>query len=140
MQAQLKMHKSVNSNLEKHSTVSNIYFDKKARTCDININDLVLLTNTQKATQPTPNFQGYTLVGFDTESIMARDMKNFKFTVPMPANCTASSYWHYVQLPFPYGTMFVFETFAEMLEDWMALFFLIDGEHIILISFDGADD
>uniref|UniRef100_A0A915K6G4 Uncharacterized protein n=1 Tax=Romanomermis culicivorax TaxID=13658 RepID=A0A915K6G4_ROMCU len=44
------------------------------------------------ATQPTPNFRGYTLIGFDTESIMAADMKNFQFTVPMPVDSRASSY------------------------------------------------
>uniref|UniRef100_A0A915KQ52 Uncharacterized protein n=1 Tax=Romanomermis culicivorax TaxID=13658 RepID=A0A915KQ52_ROMCU len=44
------------------------------------------------AIQPRPNFCGYTLVGFDTESIMAADMKNFQFTMPMPADSMASSY------------------------------------------------
>uniref|UniRef100_A0A915KHV9 Uncharacterized protein n=1 Tax=Romanomermis culicivorax TaxID=13658 RepID=A0A915KHV9_ROMCU len=46
--------------------------------------------------QPMPNFQGYTLVGFDTKSIMAGDMKNLKFAVPMPADSMASSYPGYV--------------------------------------------
>uniref|UniRef100_A0A915I779 Uncharacterized protein n=1 Tax=Romanomermis culicivorax TaxID=13658 RepID=A0A915I779_ROMCU len=45
------------------------------------------------AAQPTPNSHGYTFVGLDTESIMATEMKNFRFTVPaMPANSMASSY------------------------------------------------
>uniref|UniRef100_A0A915JJW5 Uncharacterized protein n=1 Tax=Romanomermis culicivorax TaxID=13658 RepID=A0A915JJW5_ROMCU len=44
------------------------------------------------ASQPTPNFRGYTLVSFDTESIMVTDMKNFQFAMPMTANSTASSY------------------------------------------------
>uniref|UniRef100_A0A915JZD4 Uncharacterized protein n=1 Tax=Romanomermis culicivorax TaxID=13658 RepID=A0A915JZD4_ROMCU len=70
---------------------------------------------------------------------MAADMKNFQFTVPMPADSTASSYPPYVQLMFPNSTMFVFETFATTLEDWTALFSLVDGEHTIIVSFDGAD-
>uniref|UniRef100_A0A915L997 Uncharacterized protein n=1 Tax=Romanomermis culicivorax TaxID=13658 RepID=A0A915L997_ROMCU len=69
------------------------------------------------APQPTPNFCGYTLIGFDTESIMAPEMKNFQFAVPMPANSTASSYLRYVQLLFSNSTMFVFETFTATLED-----------------------
>uniref|UniRef100_A0A915JM75 Uncharacterized protein n=1 Tax=Romanomermis culicivorax TaxID=13658 RepID=A0A915JM75_ROMCU len=71
---------------------------------------------------------------------MARNMKNFQFTVPMPANSTASSYPRYAQLAFPNGTMFVFETFAATPENWTALFSLVDGEHTIIVSFDGADD
>uniref|UniRef100_A0A915IZW2 Uncharacterized protein n=1 Tax=Romanomermis culicivorax TaxID=13658 RepID=A0A915IZW2_ROMCU len=76
------------------------------------------------ATQPTPNFRGYPLVGFNMESIMAMDMKNFKFSVPMPADSTASSYPRYVATP----------------EDWTVLFSLIDSDHTIIISFDGADE
>uniref|UniRef100_A0A915K740 Uncharacterized protein n=1 Tax=Romanomermis culicivorax TaxID=13658 RepID=A0A915K740_ROMCU len=87
------------------------------------------------AAQPTPNFCGFTLVGFHTQSIMAADMKNFQFAMPMPANSTASSYPCYVQLAFP-----IFETFAATLEDWTALFSLVDSEHTIIISFNGADD
>uniref|UniRef100_A0A915K5M7 DNA-directed DNA polymerase n=1 Tax=Romanomermis culicivorax TaxID=13658 RepID=A0A915K5M7_ROMCU len=90
--------------------------------------------------QPTPNFHGYTLVSFDTESIMAADMKNFQFTVLMPADSTASSYLQYVQLTFPNGTMFVFETFAATPEEWTRLFSLVNGEHTIVVSFDGAND
>uniref|UniRef100_A0A915JGW3 Uncharacterized protein n=1 Tax=Romanomermis culicivorax TaxID=13658 RepID=A0A915JGW3_ROMCU len=41
---------------------------------------------------------------------------------------------------FPNGTMFIFETFTAMPEDWTALFSLVDGEHTIVVSFDGADD
>uniref|UniRef100_A0A915HLV3 Peptidase M12A domain-containing protein n=1 Tax=Romanomermis culicivorax TaxID=13658 RepID=A0A915HLV3_ROMCU len=74
------------------------------------------------------------------ESIMAADMKDFKFTIPMPADSTASSFPCYIQLAFPNGTIFVFKTFTATLEDWTALFSLVDGEHTILISFDGADD
>uniref|UniRef100_A0A915IKZ7 Uncharacterized protein n=1 Tax=Romanomermis culicivorax TaxID=13658 RepID=A0A915IKZ7_ROMCU len=44
------------------------------------------------AARTTPNFHGYMLVGFDTESIMAAEMKSFQFTMPMPAHSTASSY------------------------------------------------
>uniref|UniRef100_A0A915L488 Uncharacterized protein n=1 Tax=Romanomermis culicivorax TaxID=13658 RepID=A0A915L488_ROMCU len=44
------------------------------------------------AAQTTPNFRGYTSASFDTESIMAADMTNFQFTVPMPANSMGSSY------------------------------------------------
>uniref|UniRef100_A0A915HFI2 Uncharacterized protein n=1 Tax=Romanomermis culicivorax TaxID=13658 RepID=A0A915HFI2_ROMCU len=71
---------------------------------------------------------------------MAADMKNFQFTVPMPANSTASSNPWYVQLAFPNGTMFVFETFTTTPEDWTALFPLVNSEHTIVVSFDGADD
>uniref|UniRef100_A0A915KKQ1 Uncharacterized protein n=1 Tax=Romanomermis culicivorax TaxID=13658 RepID=A0A915KKQ1_ROMCU len=71
---------------------------------------------------------------------MAADMKNFRFTVPMPANSTVSSYPRYVQLGYPNSTMFVFETFTATLEDWTTLFSLVDGEHTIVVSFDGADD
>uniref|UniRef100_A0A915ICD0 Reverse transcriptase RNase H-like domain-containing protein n=1 Tax=Romanomermis culicivorax TaxID=13658 RepID=A0A915ICD0_ROMCU len=92
------------------------------------------------ATQSTPNFRGYTLVGLDTESIMAADMKNFQFTVPLPADSTASSYAGYVQLPFPNGMMYAIETFTATPEDWTVLFSLVDGDHTIIISFDGADN
>uniref|UniRef100_A0A915IZQ2 Uncharacterized protein n=1 Tax=Romanomermis culicivorax TaxID=13658 RepID=A0A915IZQ2_ROMCU len=71
---------------------------------------------------------------------MATDMKNFQFTMLMPADSTASSYPRYVQLVFPNSTMFVFETFTATLEDWTALFSLVDGEHTIVVSFDGAKD
>uniref|UniRef100_A0A915J1N6 Uncharacterized protein n=1 Tax=Romanomermis culicivorax TaxID=13658 RepID=A0A915J1N6_ROMCU len=80
------------------------------------------------------------LVGFDTKSIIAMDMKNFQYTMPMPANSMASSYPRYIQLPFPNGTMYVFETFTTTPEDWTALFSLVDGDHTIFISFDGAND
>uniref|UniRef100_A0A915K8C9 Uncharacterized protein n=1 Tax=Romanomermis culicivorax TaxID=13658 RepID=A0A915K8C9_ROMCU len=80
------------------------------------------------------------LVGFDTESITAADIKNFKFTVPMPADSTASSYPCYVQLAFPHGTMFVFKKFSATPEDWTTLFSLVDRDHTIIISFNGADD
>uniref|UniRef100_A0A915L845 Peptidase A2 domain-containing protein n=1 Tax=Romanomermis culicivorax TaxID=13658 RepID=A0A915L845_ROMCU len=92
------------------------------------------------ATQPTPNFCGYTLVSFHTQSIMAADMKKFQFAVPMPSNSTASSYPRYVQLTFPNGVMLIFETFATTPEDWTVLFSLVDGEHTIVVSFHGADD
>uniref|UniRef100_A0A915HFT4 Uncharacterized protein n=1 Tax=Romanomermis culicivorax TaxID=13658 RepID=A0A915HFT4_ROMCU len=36
--------------------------------------------------------------------------------------------------------MFVFETFTATLEDWTALFSLLDGEHTVLVSLDGAHD
>uniref|UniRef100_A0A915IBB4 Uncharacterized protein n=1 Tax=Romanomermis culicivorax TaxID=13658 RepID=A0A915IBB4_ROMCU len=71
---------------------------------------------------------------------MAVDMKQFQFTVPMPADSTASSYPRYLQLAYPNGTMFVFETFTATWEDWNALFSLVDGEHTMVVSFDGADD
>uniref|UniRef100_A0A915LB03 Uncharacterized protein n=1 Tax=Romanomermis culicivorax TaxID=13658 RepID=A0A915LB03_ROMCU len=67
-------------------------------------------------------------------------MKNFQFTVPMPADSTASSYLRYVQLAFSKGRMFIFETFTATPEDWTALFSLVDNEHTIVVSFDGADD
>uniref|UniRef100_A0A915JH49 Uncharacterized protein n=1 Tax=Romanomermis culicivorax TaxID=13658 RepID=A0A915JH49_ROMCU len=60
--------------------------------------------------------------------------------MPMPADSTASSYPRYVQLPFPNGMMLVFQTFTATPEDWTALFSLIDSEHTIVISLDGADD
>uniref|UniRef100_A0A915KJH4 Uncharacterized protein n=1 Tax=Romanomermis culicivorax TaxID=13658 RepID=A0A915KJH4_ROMCU len=80
------------------------------------------------------------MVGFDTESIMAADMKNFQFTMPMPADSMASSYLHYIQLAFPNGTLFIFETFAATPEDWTVLFSLVHGKHTIVVSFDGAND
>uniref|UniRef100_A0A915JIB7 Uncharacterized protein n=1 Tax=Romanomermis culicivorax TaxID=13658 RepID=A0A915JIB7_ROMCU len=69
---------------------------------------------------------------------MATDMKHFQFTMPMPADSTASSYPQYVQLAFPNITMFVFETFTATPEDWTALFSLVDGEHTIVAA-DGSD-
>uniref|UniRef100_A0A915IP04 Uncharacterized protein n=1 Tax=Romanomermis culicivorax TaxID=13658 RepID=A0A915IP04_ROMCU len=42
--------------------------------------------------QAMPNFRGYMLVSFNTKSIMAADMKNFQFAMPMPAGSMASSY------------------------------------------------
>uniref|UniRef100_A0A915JKM1 Uncharacterized protein n=1 Tax=Romanomermis culicivorax TaxID=13658 RepID=A0A915JKM1_ROMCU len=60
--------------------------------------------------------------------------------IPIPAYSTASSYWSYVQLALPNGTMFVFETFTARPEDWTALFSLVDSQHTIIISFDEADD
>uniref|UniRef100_A0A915LAE9 Uncharacterized protein n=1 Tax=Romanomermis culicivorax TaxID=13658 RepID=A0A915LAE9_ROMCU len=92
------------------------------------------------AAQPTPNFRGYTLIGFDTESTIAANMKHFKFAMQMPADSTVSSYLCYIQLAFPSSTMFIFETFSAMLEDWTTLFSLAHGEHTIVISFDGADN
>uniref|UniRef100_A0A915L3J7 Uncharacterized protein n=1 Tax=Romanomermis culicivorax TaxID=13658 RepID=A0A915L3J7_ROMCU len=63
--------------------------------------------------QRTPNFQGYTLVGLDTELIMAGHMKHFKFTIPMPADSKASSYTCYVQLAFASGTMFILKPLPQ---------------------------
>uniref|UniRef100_A0A915JJU9 Uncharacterized protein n=1 Tax=Romanomermis culicivorax TaxID=13658 RepID=A0A915JJU9_ROMCU len=92
------------------------------------------------ATQPMPNFHGYTLIGFNTESIMAIDMKNFQFAMPMPADSMVSSYPRSVQLAFPNRMMFVFETFTATPKDWTTLFCLVEGEHTIVISFDGANN
>uniref|UniRef100_A0A915HYZ9 Uncharacterized protein n=1 Tax=Romanomermis culicivorax TaxID=13658 RepID=A0A915HYZ9_ROMCU len=36
--------------------------------------------------------------------------------------------------------MFIFETFTVTPKDQTMFFSLIDGEHTIMISFDGADD
>uniref|UniRef100_A0A915JU07 Uncharacterized protein n=1 Tax=Romanomermis culicivorax TaxID=13658 RepID=A0A915JU07_ROMCU len=36
--------------------------------------------------------------------------------------------------------MFVFETFIATREDWTALLSLVDSEHTIVVSFDGAED
>uniref|UniRef100_A0A915I9F5 Uncharacterized protein n=1 Tax=Romanomermis culicivorax TaxID=13658 RepID=A0A915I9F5_ROMCU len=58
----------------------------------------------------------------------------------MPADSTASSYPCYVQLAFPNGTMFVFKKFSATPEDWTTLFSLVDSDHTIIISFNGADD
>uniref|UniRef100_A0A915JN16 Uncharacterized protein n=1 Tax=Romanomermis culicivorax TaxID=13658 RepID=A0A915JN16_ROMCU len=71
---------------------------------------------------------------------MVADMKNFQFTVPMLADSRASSYPRYVQLAFPNGMMFVFETFTTAPEDWTALFSLVDGKHTLIVSFDGANN
>uniref|UniRef100_A0A915J1V3 Uncharacterized protein n=1 Tax=Romanomermis culicivorax TaxID=13658 RepID=A0A915J1V3_ROMCU len=92
------------------------------------------------ATQSMSNFHGHTQIGFDTESILAADMKNFKSKVPMPADPHASSYPCYIQLAFPNGNMLIFTTFTAKPEDWTALFSLIDGDHTIVISYDGADN
>uniref|UniRef100_A0A915IQT7 Uncharacterized protein n=1 Tax=Romanomermis culicivorax TaxID=13658 RepID=A0A915IQT7_ROMCU len=92
------------------------------------------------APQPMPNFGCYTLVGFDMESIMATDMKSFQFALPMPADSMPSSYPQYVQLAFPDGMTFSFETFTATPEDWTVLFFLVDRDHTIIISFDGANN
>uniref|UniRef100_A0A915IVN2 Uncharacterized protein n=1 Tax=Romanomermis culicivorax TaxID=13658 RepID=A0A915IVN2_ROMCU len=83
------------------------------------------------------------LVSLDTESIMATDMKNFQFTVPMPtasSYSTASSYLRYVQLTFPNSMMYIFKPFTTTPEDWTAPFSLVEGNHTIIISFNGADD
>uniref|UniRef100_A0A915L4Q2 Uncharacterized protein n=1 Tax=Romanomermis culicivorax TaxID=13658 RepID=A0A915L4Q2_ROMCU len=71
---------------------------------------------------------------------MASDLKNFKFAITMPADTTASSYRRYVQLGFPNGAIFMFETFTATSKDWTALFSLVNGEHTIIISLDGADN
>uniref|UniRef100_A0A915J8N0 Uncharacterized protein n=1 Tax=Romanomermis culicivorax TaxID=13658 RepID=A0A915J8N0_ROMCU len=36
--------------------------------------------------------------------------------------------------------MFVFKTFTAIQEDWTALFSLVDSNHTIIVSFDGAND
>uniref|UniRef100_A0A915L0B8 Uncharacterized protein n=1 Tax=Romanomermis culicivorax TaxID=13658 RepID=A0A915L0B8_ROMCU len=55
-QAQLKMHKRIKANLDVAAPVSKEYFNRKARTRDFAINDLVLLTNTRKANKIQPDF------------------------------------------------------------------------------------
>uniref|UniRef100_A0A915I4V9 Uncharacterized protein n=1 Tax=Romanomermis culicivorax TaxID=13658 RepID=A0A915I4V9_ROMCU len=67
---------------------------------------------------------------------MAAHIKNFQFTVPMPADSTASSYLGYVQLPFWNGMMYIFQTFTATPEDWTALFALVVGDHTIVIPFN----
>uniref|UniRef100_A0A915J3V1 Uncharacterized protein n=1 Tax=Romanomermis culicivorax TaxID=13658 RepID=A0A915J3V1_ROMCU len=52
------MHKKIKTNLENAAAVSKEYFDRKTRTGDFTINDLVLLTNTQKANKIQPDFIG----------------------------------------------------------------------------------
>uniref|UniRef100_A0A915I3G9 Integrase catalytic domain-containing protein n=1 Tax=Romanomermis culicivorax TaxID=13658 RepID=A0A915I3G9_ROMCU len=57
-QVQLKMHEKIKTNLEKAAIVSKAYFDQKARIGYHAINDLLLLTNTQKANKFQPDFIG----------------------------------------------------------------------------------
>uniref|UniRef100_A0A915KDX3 Uncharacterized protein n=1 Tax=Romanomermis culicivorax TaxID=13658 RepID=A0A915KDX3_ROMCU len=57
-QVQLRMHEKIKANLDTAAAVSKEYFDRKAQTCDPAINNLVLLTNTQKANKIQPNFIG----------------------------------------------------------------------------------
>uniref|UniRef100_A0A915KUR8 Integrase zinc-binding domain-containing protein n=1 Tax=Romanomermis culicivorax TaxID=13658 RepID=A0A915KUR8_ROMCU len=71
--------------------------------------------------------------------IITTGIVNISLVVPMPANSTTSSYLRYMQLAFPNGTMFIFETFTAMWEDWTAFFIIVDSKHTIVISFDGAD-
>uniref|UniRef100_A0A915IXL6 Uncharacterized protein n=1 Tax=Romanomermis culicivorax TaxID=13658 RepID=A0A915IXL6_ROMCU len=56
---------------------------------------------------------------------------SFCCDISMPADSTASSYSQYIQLAFPNGTMFVFETFIAMPKDWTALFTL-DSKNLYL--------
>uniref|UniRef100_A0A915JLE2 Uncharacterized protein n=1 Tax=Romanomermis culicivorax TaxID=13658 RepID=A0A915JLE2_ROMCU len=58
MHPQLKKHEKIKTNLEKAATVSKVYFDPKAHTCDLAINDLDLLTNKQKTNKIQPDFIG----------------------------------------------------------------------------------
>uniref|UniRef100_A0A915KAX2 Uncharacterized protein n=1 Tax=Romanomermis culicivorax TaxID=13658 RepID=A0A915KAX2_ROMCU len=55
-QAQLKMHKKIKANIDTAAAVSKEYFDRKARTHNLAINDLVLLINTRKANKIQPDF------------------------------------------------------------------------------------
>uniref|UniRef100_A0A915JLI3 Uncharacterized protein n=1 Tax=Romanomermis culicivorax TaxID=13658 RepID=A0A915JLI3_ROMCU len=57
-QAQLKMHEKIKANLDVAAAVSKEYFDRKARTRDFAVNDLVLLTNTRKVNKIQPDFIG----------------------------------------------------------------------------------
>uniref|UniRef100_A0A915IAC2 Uncharacterized protein n=1 Tax=Romanomermis culicivorax TaxID=13658 RepID=A0A915IAC2_ROMCU len=52
------MYESIKSNLVKAADVSKNYFDKKAHKRNINVNDLVLLTNMGKANKIQPDFIG----------------------------------------------------------------------------------
>uniref|UniRef100_A0A915IPB5 Uncharacterized protein n=1 Tax=Romanomermis culicivorax TaxID=13658 RepID=A0A915IPB5_ROMCU len=52
------MHEKIKLNLEKATAVSKAYFDRKARIRDLTVNNLVLLTNTQKVNKIQPNFIG----------------------------------------------------------------------------------
>uniref|UniRef100_A0A915I930 Uncharacterized protein n=1 Tax=Romanomermis culicivorax TaxID=13658 RepID=A0A915I930_ROMCU len=54
MQVQLKMYESIKTNLGKAANGNKKYFDKKARKPEININDLILLTNMQKVKKFSP--------------------------------------------------------------------------------------
>uniref|UniRef100_A0A915L0X6 Uncharacterized protein n=1 Tax=Romanomermis culicivorax TaxID=13658 RepID=A0A915L0X6_ROMCU len=52
------MHKKIKANFDVAVTVSKEYFDRKAQTHDFAINNLVLLTNRQKANKIKPDFIG----------------------------------------------------------------------------------
>uniref|UniRef100_A0A915L4D3 Uncharacterized protein n=1 Tax=Romanomermis culicivorax TaxID=13658 RepID=A0A915L4D3_ROMCU len=58
MQAQLKMHMKIKANLDTVATVSIEYFNRKAQTCNLTVNDLVLLTNRGKVNKIQPDFIG----------------------------------------------------------------------------------
>uniref|UniRef100_A0A915HVX5 Uncharacterized protein n=1 Tax=Romanomermis culicivorax TaxID=13658 RepID=A0A915HVX5_ROMCU len=57
-QAQLKLHKKIKADLDVAAAVSKEYFDRKARTRNFAVNNLVLLTNTRKANKIQPDFIG----------------------------------------------------------------------------------
>uniref|UniRef100_A0A915J2A7 Uncharacterized protein n=1 Tax=Romanomermis culicivorax TaxID=13658 RepID=A0A915J2A7_ROMCU len=52
------MHEKIKTNLENAAAVSKEYFDRKTRTGDFAIKDLVLLTNTRKGNKIQPDFIG----------------------------------------------------------------------------------
>uniref|UniRef100_A0A915KP17 Uncharacterized protein n=1 Tax=Romanomermis culicivorax TaxID=13658 RepID=A0A915KP17_ROMCU len=56
------MHKKIKANLDAAAAVSKEYFDRKARTRNLAINNLVLLTNTRKANKIQPDFMGPFLI------------------------------------------------------------------------------
>uniref|UniRef100_A0A915ICG4 Uncharacterized protein n=1 Tax=Romanomermis culicivorax TaxID=13658 RepID=A0A915ICG4_ROMCU len=52
------MHKKIKANLDTAAAVSKEYFNRKAQTCNLTVNDLVLLTNTGKVNKIQPDFIG----------------------------------------------------------------------------------
>uniref|UniRef100_A0A915KCD5 Uncharacterized protein n=1 Tax=Romanomermis culicivorax TaxID=13658 RepID=A0A915KCD5_ROMCU len=63
-----------------------------------------------------------------------------KRKVLMHADKNASSYPSYMQLTFPNGTTIVFETSTAKLNDCITFFNLDNGDHTILLLYDGTNN
>uniref|UniRef100_A0A915J1B0 Uncharacterized protein n=1 Tax=Romanomermis culicivorax TaxID=13658 RepID=A0A915J1B0_ROMCU len=70
------MHEEIKANLYAVAPVSKEYFDRKARTCNFAVNNLVLLTNTRKANKIQLDFIGPILItdaSHATENVITID-------------------------------------------------------------------
>uniref|UniRef100_A0A915KTS6 Uncharacterized protein n=1 Tax=Romanomermis culicivorax TaxID=13658 RepID=A0A915KTS6_ROMCU len=118
------MHETIKANLDAAAAVSKEYFNRKARKRDFAVNDLVLLTNTRKAKKIQPDFIGPFMI---TDA--SRAAENVVTIDPLdgPGRLQTVSIMHLK--PFvPRPAIDAFET-----EE-------VDGEHTIIVSFDGAED